>query len=260
MDLPQRRKDASIYNREISLHNYKIIIQYDGTNYAGWQIQKNAVTIQQTITEAIKVLTKEEVNLIGSGRTDSGVHALGQTANFRLNNLIDTHKFKYGLNSILPNDISVIRMEEVDLNFHARFDAKKRSYIYLFSKIKSPFYYRYSYNYKKKINTQALNDLSKVLIGTFDFTSFCIKKSETENKVCSIYDLTWRELKEFYLFYIEADRFLHGMVRTIIGSLLFTFKENKSKDFILEVLNKKERVAAGEAVPAKGLFLYKIKY
>ncbi len=242
------------------MYNYKLIIQYDGTDYAGWQIQKNAVTIQQTITDAIKVLTKEEVNLIGSGRTDAGVHALGQAANFRLNQQINLYKFQYALNSILPYDISVIKIEPAEINFHARFDAKKRSYIYLLSKIKSPFYNRYSYNYKKRIDICTLNDLSKVFLGAFDFTSFSIKKSETKNKVCSVYDIAWRELKELYLFYIGADRFLHGMVRTIIGSLLYTLKEKKEKDFLIEVLHKKEREAAGEAVPAKGLFLYKVKY
>ena len=110
--------------------NYKLKIQYDGTNYSGWQIQNNAVTVQQKITDAIKTITKHNVNLIGSGRTDTGVHALGQIANFILQEELDLYRFKHSLNSILPDDISVILIEEIREEFNSRFDAKKRSYFY----------------------------------------------------------------------------------------------------------------------------------
>jgi tRNA pseudouridine38-40 synthase len=125
-------------------NNYKLIIQYDGTDYAGWQFQANAVTIQQKIVESIRILISEDVNLIGSGRTDAGVHAFGQTANFTTNQDLDLYKFKYSLNSILPKDISVIDIQKVRQEFHSRYDAKKRAYIYLISRSKSPFYDRYS--------------------------------------------------------------------------------------------------------------------
>ena len=111
------------------MHNYKLTIQYDGTAYFGWQIQKNQITIQQKITDAVETILKEKVNLIGSGRTDTGVHALGQVANFRTGTEIDRYKFLYSLNSVLPHDISVIDMEKVGENFHSRFDAKKRTYL-----------------------------------------------------------------------------------------------------------------------------------
>lgn len=240
--------------------NYKLTIQYDGTNYAGWQIQQNAVTVQQKITESINIILQENVNLIGSGRTDTGVHALGQSANFRSEQQIDLYKFIYSLNSILPDDISIKEIEKIDDSFHARFDAKKRCYFYLISKKKSPFYNKYSHLITTKIDCNYLNDISKELLGENDFTSFSRKNSETENKICIVYDAHWRESKEFILFFIEANRFLHGMVRTIIGTLLFSEKNKLEKSYIKEILDIKDRESAGEAVPAKGLFLYKVKY
>lgn len=242
------------------MSNYKLNIQYDGTNYAGWQIQENAVTVQGKITEAIEVLTKERINLIGSGRTDSGVHALGQVANFKVENSLDIYRFKHSLNSILPKDISITEMLKVEEDFHSRFDAKKRSYIYLIAKIKTPFYHPYSWHYHDSIDILKLKKLSEELIGEFDFTSFARKNTETENKICEIFQVNWRESKERIVFYIEANRFLHGMVRTIVGTLLKLTNEEESGKRLKELLNLKDREAAGEAAPAQGLFLYKVKY
>lgn len=173
------------------MNNYKFIIKYDGSDYAGWQIQHNALTVQQKITEAIQTIIKEDVNLIGSGRTDAGVHALGQVANFRTNQDLDLPKFHYSLNSILPVDIAVNKIETVSENFHSRFDAKERSYIYIFSHVKNPFYYKYSYNYRQmeNIDFNLLNNLSGVLKGKHDFTSFCRKNDEQENKFCNVLDI-----------------------------------------------------------------------
>ena len=164
-------------NKKNHLNNYKLIIQYDGTKYAGWQMQQNAITVQEKIVDAIAVITKEKVNLIGSGRTDTGVHAFGQVANFRTENELDLYKFSYSLNSILPNDISIIKIDKADESFHSRFDAKSRSYIYIFSQIKSPFYYDYSYHYSPitKIDFVSLNRISKIFLGEHDFTSFSRK-------------------------------------------------------------------------------------
>ena len=242
------------------MNNYKLKIQYDGTNYAGWQLQENAVTVQQKIIEAIEVLTKEKVNLIGSGRTDAGVHALGQVANFKIDQELDTYRFSHSLNAILPKDISVTNFEKESEDFHSRFDAKKRSYIYLISKIKSPFYYPYSWYYHESANIAKLRKLSESLVSELDFTSFARKNTETENKVCEIFQINWRESKEFIIFFVEANRFLHGMVRTMVGTLLKLVKEKEGERLLTEILNQKDREAAGEAAPARGLFLYKASY
>ncbi len=242
------------------MKNYKLLIQYDGTNYAGWQSQINARTIQDEISKTINVVLNENINVIGAGRTDSGVHALGQVANFKTEQTLDLYRFKYQLNSILDKDISIVQIEEKEESFHSRYDAKKRSYIYLISKYKSPFYSKYSYFCNNKIDCNRLNFLSKAFIGERDYTSFSRKNSDTENKVCCIYDAAWKEKKDNIIFKIEADRFLHGMVRTITGTLLKTLKYSYDKNYIEEIILNKDRESAGEAVPAKGLFLFKVKY
>ena len=224
------------------MNNYKLIIQYDGTNYAGWQLQKNAVTVQEKISEVINVIIKEKVNLIGSGRTDAGVHALGQVANFRTEKKIDINKFQYSLNAVLPKEISVNKIEKVSESFHARFDAINRSYLYIITHNKSPFLEKYSYFYPqiKKINFYELNRISKCLLGEHDFTSFSKKNEELKEKKCTITDIHWRTDKEKTMFYISANRFLHGMVRTITGTLLYAAEKKLDTDYIQNILQKKE--------------------
>jgi len=239
--------------------NYKLTIQYDGTDYAGWQFQENARSVQGTISDAIKVIFTDEVNLIASGRTDSGVHALGQVANFRYEKEIDIYRFQHSLNSILPIDISVINIQTVSESFHSRFDAKERTYLYLISKEKYPFFYKYSL-LKKNLDINLLNELSNIFLGEKEFTSFCRKNSEIKDKTCNVNFIRWRETKNFYLFFISADRFLHGMVRTIIGTLLKSLNLGESKSYVENIINEKDREAAGEAVAAKGLFLYRVIY
>ncbi len=242
------------------MKNYKLLIQYDGTNYAGWQIQKNSITVQQKITDALEVLTKEKINLVGSGRTDTGVHAFGQVANFRTENEIDIYRFKHSLNSILPFDISILKMNEIDVDFHSRFDAKKRTYIYMISKTKSPFYKNYSYFYHNKIDVNKLNDLSKTFLGEKDFTSFSKKVSEQENRTCSIYSARWKTIGELTYFFISANRYLHGMVRAITGTLLKVQELNYSESYIEEMFKSLNREVALDSVPPNGLFLYKVEY
>jgi tRNA pseudouridine38-40 synthase len=218
------------------------------------------MSVQQKITESIETILKDKVNLIGSGRTDTGVHALGQTANFRSEQEIDQYKFLYSLNSILPPDISVLKMEQVAESFHARFDAKKRTYIYLISSHKSPFYYNYSYFYHFDIDCSRLNKLTESILGKHDFSSFAKRNSDTDNKICELYDAYWKRTRGLILFYISADRFLHGMVRAITGTLLHALKNNLDNSYMNQVINSKNRGEADEAVPAKGLFLFKVKY
>lgn len=242
------------------MKNYKLTIQYDGTNYSGWQIQNNAVTIQQKITEAIKTIINEDVNLIGSGRTDTGVHAWGQVGNFRTEQELDLFKFKFSLNSILPNDISILQIENIDESFHARFDAKRRSYIYLISDYKSPFFNNYSYFYPYKISLEEINSLSKLLLNERDFAAFCKKANEAEGTDCTIYDIYWEETRGLIYLYIEANRFLRGMVRAIVGTLLSVHKNGNDEEKLKEIILSKNRELAGESVPPQGLFLYRVTY
>ena len=242
------------------MNNYRILIQYDGSVYAGWQVQLKQQTVQQKIADSIEIILKGKINLIGSGRTDAGVHALGQVANFRTDQVINPGKFLFSLNSILPHDIAVLTLDQVNENFHSRFDAKKRIYAYIISKYKSAFYYKYSYFYHNEIDCAKLNLLSQSLIGRRDFTSFSKTRSDTKNKICEIFEVHWKETKGFVLFYISADRYLHGMVRSIVGTLLYALKNDFDRSYIENVIKEKRREAAAETVPARGLFLFKVKY
>lgn len=242
------------------MNNYKLIIQYDGSGYSGWQIQSNVRTIQNTIVDAIETIIKEKVNLIGSGRTDTGVHALGQVANFRTDQHIDPYKFTYSLNSVLPSDISIVSTEKVDENFHSRFDARKRTYRYLFTEIKSPFFKNYAYHYHEKIDVAEFNSISKLFLGKKNFTSFSKKNDEIINKFCEVYSAKWYEEEFLKIFEISADRFLHGMVRTVTGTILKTLKHKDKEGYIKNIFNSENRESAPMAVPAHGLFLYRVDY
>lgn len=242
------------------MFNYKMTIQYDGTEYAGWQIQQNAITVQEVIGNAIKQILQTEINLIGAGRTDAGVHALGQVANFVFKDKLNSVKFKYSLNSVLPSDISVNSIELVDENFHSRFSAIKRSYLYLISMNKSPFYNRFAYTCFSEMKTEKLNELSSVLIGQKDYSSFSKHNPEVQNKICEIFEARWRRQKELLVFYIEANRFLYGMVRAIVGSLIKSYSAEDGINYLKNIFEQKDRSFAADAVPAKGLFLYKVKY
>ncbi|NOX18911.1 MAG: tRNA pseudouridine(38-40) synthase TruA [Chlorobi bacterium] len=244
------------------MNNYKLIIQYDGTGFSGWQIQKNAPSVQGEIQNKISMILNDEIKLTGSGRTDAGVHALGQVANFRTEKEIDLRKFNHSLNSVLSEAIAVSKVEKVNEEFHSRFDAVSRSYLYFFINKKSPFYFKYAVNspFIFDASVEKLNGISKLITGEHDFTSFSIKKSETENKICKIKSAQWRREKDFLIFHIEANRFLHGMVRALTGTISNIAKRSEPEENILKILEAKDREKAFESFPAKGLFLYKVKY
>ncbi|GIK61217.1 MAG: tRNA pseudouridine(38-40) synthase TruA [Ignavibacteriota bacterium] len=242
------------------MFNYKMTIQYDGTEYAGWQIQENALTVQEVISNSVKQILQQEINLIGAGRTDAGVHALGQVANFMYYKELDMQKFQYSLNSVLPRDISITIIEQVDDIFHSRYSAKKRAYIYLISERKSPFFDRYSYTHFSEMDMEKLNKLSLTFIGEKDFTSFSKNNPDVQNKVCEVFEARWRKQKNLLIFYIEANRFLYGMVRTIVGTLIKTYTQENATDMLKNIFDQKDRSFAADAAPAKGLFLYKVKY
>lgn len=245
------------------MKNYKLGIQYDGTGYAGWQIQNNAVTVQQVIKEKLQlILRQEEINLTGSGRTDAGVHALGQRANFFTEEIKDQHKFLYSLNSVLPKDISVVSVKEVSEDFSARFSARQRSYFYILNSVKSPFFEKYSWLDSRfaELDINVLNSISNIFLGIHDFTSFSKKNSEIENKQCEVFNIRWRRKGPLILFFIEANRFLHGMVRTIIGTILKSLNQDNPEKYIEGIFTAASREAADESVSARGLFLYKVKY
>ena len=256
------------------MRNIKLVLEYDGTNYHGWQTQPNLPTIQSTVEKTLGKLTKTEIQIIGAGRTDSGVHAEGQVANFHTTSQMPPTAFQKGLNATLPRDIVVCSATEVSADFHARFSATSRRYRYaiLNREYPSALSRQTSYFYSEELNVAGINDLSQILIGKKDFSSFQKTGSDRINPVCEIYEARWWQKEPYVYFEIEADSFLRGMVRGVVGTVL-TFnrkfllasgaknmKYQDAKTEFLRILEAKDRAAAGMSAPAHGLSLICVKY
>lgn len=238
---------------------YFIDISYNGKNYHGWQIQKNAVTVQSTIQDVISKILGKSTDIVGSGRTDTGVHAKSQVAHFDVNKEVD-NDFIYRVNAFLPQDISINSVTQVVDNFHARFDAISREYIYKIHDLKSPFLDGLSTFYNKKINMDLINEACSTIMKNSDFQSFSKVKTEVKNFNCIISHASIRRKNNFYLFKFCANRFLRGMVRALVGTLL-QLNEGKInlKEFKL-IFEKKNREYAGPSAPPYGLYLNKVNY
>lgn len=242
------------------MHNYKLTIQYDGSHFHGWQIQKNANTVQAEITRVLEVLTREKINLIGAGRTDTGVHALGQVANFRTERELDSRKTRYSINSLLPPEIVVSKFCEVPEAFHSRFDAVSRVYWYLLSKERSPFYKNFTAFYPYSSTADDLNRFAVQFLGDRDYRSFAKELPGNGKTNCVVTDARWRDLGDKLLFRIEANRFLHSMVRLVVGTQLRFCKEGRAPEEIKNIFLNPGNQLAGPSVPAHGLFLMKVQY
>ena len=256
------------------MRNIKLVLEYDGTNYHGWQTQPDLPTIQDVIEESLAKLTKTPIQIIGAGRTDTGVHAEGQVANFHTDSQIPVIAFQKGLNALLPRDIVVCSAKEVSPEFHARFSATRRRYRYtiLNREYPSALLRQTSYCFSTEIDVLRANNVCQTLVGTHDFASFQKAGSDRINPVCEIYEAHWRKKEPYVYFEIEADAFLRGMVRAITGTVLAInskfwlancAKNTKRRDAEMElrrILDAKDRAAAGMSVPAHGLSLIEVKY
>jgi len=245
------------------MQRYFIELAYNGKNYNGWQIQDNAPSVQQTINEAISVILKENINVVGCGRTDTGVHARQYYAHFELEEEIQNltiESFIHKLNGILPWDISIYNVFPVQPDLHARFGAFKRTYEYRISKRKDPFDFDFAYYYPYPLNIKLMNEASDILLTYSDFTSFSKLHTQVKTNICKIEYAQWLELKQSLVFRITSDRFLRNMVRAIVGTLIDVGREKISIQEFITIIESKNRSNAGFSVPAKGLYLTKITY
>lgn len=244
------------------MRNIVLVIEYDGTNYHGWQIQKNAITIQEIITKAIEKITDESIDLIGSSRTDSGVHALYQVANFKTCTKIPTSKIPNALNSILPADIVIKDAFEADMNFHSRYSAKGKRYKYIIynRKFGSPILRNYSWHIDKSLNVEKMMESLKYLEGTHDFSAFKASGSSVKDSIRTVRDISLVKNGFNIEFEIEADGFLYNMVRIIVGTLVEVGLGKISPTDIKKIIESKNRCMAGKTAPPQGLFLTKIYY
>jgi tRNA pseudouridine38-40 synthase len=245
------------------IRNIRLLLEYDGTRYHGWQRQADATTIQQTLEEALGRLTGESVTLIGSGRTDAGVHALGQVANFRLKSTIPLKAFHDGLNSMLPKDIAVLAAHEALPDFHARKSARAKTYEYriLNRPNRSPLFRHYAWWIAQPLDLAAMAAAAAVLPGEHDFTAFRASGSDNKNPVRQVLAAGWRDERGGWLhFTITATGFLRGMVRSLVGTMVEGGRGKAPPAILGELLTSGARHLAGPTAPPQGLYLVEVRY
>ena len=244
--------------------NTCLTIAYDGTRYAGWQFQKNANTIQQEIEKALKKILREDVKVIGAGRTDSGVHAKDQVANFKTKKAFPLPSLQMALNANLPKDISVVKIKKVAMRFHSRFDAKSKIYRYtiLQSRIGDPLSRHYCWKVPYRLKIPLMKKEARVLMGKHDFKCFQAKSSSSKikNTRRTIKNISIRKDKSFIYIGIEADGFLHNMVRNIVGTLIEIGRGHLPEGSMERILSSRQRQLAGPTAPARGLLLIQTKF
>jgi tRNA pseudouridine38-40 synthase len=245
------------------MRNIKLLIEYDGTNYQGWQVQPKGSTIQGILEEKLGLLTGQSVQLFGSGRTDSGVHALGQVAHFKTQNQMDIRTIQRALNSLLPPDIVIQKVEEVDEDFHSRKRSKSKVYEYriLNRNLRSVFHRGYVWHIPQKLNLTEMKKATQILVGEHDFSAFRTVGSPTRTTIRRVIRAEWKRGRDGLIrFEIEANGFLKQMVRSIIGTLVEVGKGRMKAADLRKILNSKDRKEAGPTAPAHGLFLKEVKY
>ena len=245
------------------MKNYKIIIQYDGTRYKGWQVQKSTdMTIQGKIQDVLTAMAKEEIEVIGSGRTDAGVHALGQVANFHMPAHFNTEEILEYLNHYLPMDIAVMEIKEVPERFHARFNAVSKTYVYRIhtSRIPNVFERKYMYTYTEELDVNKMRQAANLMLGTHDFAAFCGNKKMKKSTVRTVEDIHIEEMENELRISYTGDGFLQTMIRIMTGTLIEVGNGTKQPEDVISILNSKIRENAGFTVPAEGLILKNVEY
>ncbi|MBU1727460.1 MAG: tRNA pseudouridine(38-40) synthase TruA [Candidatus Omnitrophica bacterium] len=242
--------------------NIRLEIEYDGTNYCGWQVQDSGKSIQATIEKALKKILREKVSLIVSGRTDAGVHAEAQVANFKTGSSIPLNKLQLALNTFLPKDIVVSKVKEVPVDFHSRFSAKSKIYRYMVlnRSYSSAFLRNRSHLFSFPLNLRLMRQEAKCLLGRHNFKAFQAADKTERNPFKTIKRIRIDKDGDLIEFQLEADGFLYNMARNIVGTLLEIGRGRFTKGDLIRILRSKDRGLAGPTAPARGLCLVKVKY
>jgi len=244
------------------MYRYFIDLSFKGTNYHGWQVQPNAISVQSVVNNALSVFLKESITTVGSGRTDTGVHASHFIAHFDIMNELheNVNDLIYKINAYLPVDITIHQIFSVKSGIHARFSAISRIYSYTINQVKDPFDIDFSLYFPVKVNIELMNRAAAMLKGQHDFTSFSKLHSNTKTNICNVFYAEWRKDNNKLIFTIEADRFLRNMVRAITGTILDVGRGKTSMEKFIQILQGKDRNLAGVSVPPHALCLNFIKY
>jgi tRNA pseudouridine38-40 synthase len=239
---------------------YFFEIAYDGARYAGWQNQANAIGVQAVVEESLSKLLRTSVSITGSGRTDTGVHCRQQFFHVDIETPVDTQALQWKLNSFLPKDIAIHGIRAVTPDAHARFSAFDRSYEYWLTTVKDPFLQGRALHYFKPLDWQTMNRSASLLLGEHDFACFSKVKTDVSNFFCTIKRAEWVQADDKMIFHITANRFLRGMVRAIVGTLLEVGERKISEADFQQILESKDRTRAGANVAPEGLYLVEVNY
>jgi tRNA pseudouridine38-40 synthase len=245
------------------MRNFKLIVEYDGAAYCGWQRQKNGVSIQQLLDEAIALIVCEKVTLIGSGRTDAGVHAINQVANFKSSTVLPAEKIFRGVNSVLPQDIVVKSLNEVHVDFHAQRDVQSKIYVYRIcnQRLRPVLGRNYFWFIRFPLDLEMMGKAAKYLIGTHDFSCFCATGSDVKDRIRTIIAIDVKSGADGLIeITVEARGFLKYMVRNIVGTLVEVARGKRKPQDMKEIIASRNRDIAGVTAPACGLFLKEVKY
>jgi tRNA pseudouridine38-40 synthase len=248
---------------ELKMNRYKCIISYDGSGFSGYQVQPKKRTVQSVIEAVLTKMHKgSPVKISASGRTDAGVHAKGQVIHFDSPLSLSQEKWEIALNSMLPEDISVLSVDAVNQAFHARFDASGKEYRYFLNQSprRDPFQRNYAFHYPYPLNLGAMRAACNHLLGTHDFSSFCSARTEVEDKVRTIETIEILQDGEHISFRFKGNGFLYNMVRILVGTLIEVGSGKRKPEEIVEILEKRDRRYAGKTAPGQGLYLWKVFY
>ncbi len=249
-----------IENKGRTLKTIKLLLEYDGTPFSGWQVQPEQRTVQGEIEAALKKVTKENIRIIGAGRTDAGVHALGQTASFKTEKDLPLLAYEKGLNTFLPREIRILRAEEMYSGFDARRKAVSRTYRYVISKVERAIGHQYAWFPNFDFDMRPMKQASKILKGEHSFRSFCKGNGEGEDCISKVFRVHWEETDGEIRFEITAIRFFHNMIRIIIGTLMEVGRGKMHPRQFRTILESQDRTHAGPTVPPNGLFLVSVMY
>ncbi len=239
---------------------YFFEISYKGTHYHGWQNQHNALGVQQVVEESLSKVFRQTVEIVASGRTDTGVHCVQQFFHANIHMQFDTVRYLQKLNSILPRDIAILSIAGVQSDAHARYDAFERSYEYKVTRTKNPMLLGLAYHFFKPVDLKLMNQAAALLTGSHDFQCFSKVKTDVNHFICNVKKATWNQNGDLLVFRISANRFLRGMVRAIVGTLLDVGSGKISLNEWRQIIKSKDRKKAGMNVPPEGLYLTNVKY